>query len=107
MACDPDFDTFSMDSESISDSGLGLHEHTPSIRTGSNHDLSPMPPNPSNNVITAENEIQITMMKDRIEHLEKTRGKLTEALDAIITKVNQEKRSLVIHSDGSISMIFF
>ena len=87
LACDPDFDTYSMESESIGDSGLGLHEHTPSIRTASNHDLSPMPTNSSNNVMTAENEIQINVMKGRIEHLEKTREKLTEALDVIITKV--------------------
>ena len=76
-----------MDSESIGDSGLGLHDHTPSIRTGSTHDLSPVPQNASNNVQTAENEIQISLMKGRVEHLEKAREKLTEALETIISKV--------------------
>lgn len=87
LACDPDFDTFSMDSESIGDSGLGLHDHTPSIRTASTHDLSPMPRNAETNVIKAENEIQISVMKGRVEHLEKTREKLIEALNAIIGRV--------------------
>ena len=88
LACDPDFDTYSVDSESsIGDSGFGLHDHTASIRKASTHDLSPMPVNATNNVITAENEIQIGVMKGRVEHLEKSREKLTEALNTIISKV--------------------
>lgn len=86
-ASDPDFDNYSMDSESMGDSALGTHEHTPSIRTGSMHDLSQMPTPMGNHVATAENEIQISLMKGRVEHLEQTREKLTKAVETMITKV--------------------
>ncbi len=89
-ASDPDFDkfdTYSMDSESIGDSGLSLTEHIPSLRNGSLHDLSQMAGNAANNLTAAENEIQITLMKGRVEHLEQTREKLTTALATILTKV--------------------
>ncbi len=86
-ACDPDFDTYSMDSESIGDSGLGLSDHIPTMRNGSLHDLSQMAGNAVNNLAAAENEIQINLMKGRVEHLEQTREKLTKALETILTKV--------------------
>jgi adenosylmethionine-8-amino-7-oxononanoate aminotransferase len=76
-----------MDCESIGDSALGLREHTPSIRTGSMHDLSHMPTQMGNHVAAAESEIQISLMKGRVEHLEQTREKLTKALETMITKV--------------------
>jgi hypothetical protein len=84
-ACDPDFDTYSMDSESIGDSNIG--EHIPSIRNGSLHDLSQMAGNAVNNLTVTENEIQINLMKGRVEHLEQTREKLTKALETILGKV--------------------
>ncbi|CAF0794794.1 unnamed protein product [Rotaria sp. Silwood1] len=89
-ACDPDFDTYSMDSESIGDSGLGLNDHMSSIRNGSSHDLSQMAGNAVNNLTVTENEIQINLMKERVEHLEKTRGKLTKALENMLSKVDTE-----------------
>ena len=78
-----------MDSESMGDSTLGTHEHTPSIRTGSMHDLSQMPAQMGNHVAAAENEIQISLMKGRVEHLEQSREKLTKALETMITKVKR------------------
>jgi hypothetical protein len=59
-----------MDNESIGDSGLGLL-----------HD------NAANNVAAAENEIQINLMKGRVEHLEQTREKLIKALENVLSKV--------------------
>ncbi|CAF3987682.1 unnamed protein product [Adineta steineri] len=89
-ACDPDFDTYSMDSESIGDSGLSLSDHLPSARNGSIHDLSQMTGNAANNLAATENEIQINLMKGRIEHLEQTREKLSKALETILTQVDTE-----------------
>ncbi|CAF1000284.1 unnamed protein product [Rotaria sordida] len=89
-ACDPDFDTYSMDSESIGDSGLSLSDHLSSVRNGSLHDLSQMAGNAVNNLTVTENEIQINLMKERVEHLEKTREKLTKALENILSKVDTE-----------------
>jgi len=34
-----------------------------------------------------ENQIQLDLMKGRIEHLERTREKLTKALESLLTKV--------------------
>ncbi|CAF4351128.1 unnamed protein product [Rotaria socialis] len=87
-ACDPDFDTYSMDSESIGDSGLGLTDHMQSIRNGSLHDLSQMAGNAVNNLAVTENEIQINLMKGRVEHLEQTREKLSKALETVLSKVD-------------------
>ena len=81
-----------MDSEFMGDSASGTHEHTPSIRTGSMHDLSQMPAPMGNHVATAENEIQISLMKGRVEHLEQTREKLTKAVETMITKVKRTDR---------------
>jgi hypothetical protein len=89
-AADPDFDTYSMDSESIGDSGVGLNDHIRSIRNGSLHDLSQMAENAVNNLAATENEIQINLMKGRIEHLEQTREKLTKAFETVISKVKKE-----------------
>jgi TolA-binding protein len=90
-----------MDSESNGDSALGLHEHTPSIRTGSMQDLSQMPTQMGNHVAVAENEIQISLMKGRVEHLEQTREKLTKALETMITKVKRTD-----HRETSVSSRF-
>ncbi|CAF3991723.1 unnamed protein product [Rotaria magnacalcarata] len=87
-ACDPDFDTYSMDSESIGDSGVGLNDHMPSMRNGSLHDLSQMAGNAVNNLAVLENEIQINLMKGRVEHLEQTREKLSKALETVLSKVD-------------------
>ncbi len=76
-----------MDSESIGDSGFGLNDNGSSIRNGSIHDLSQMTGNAANNFTATENEIQINLMKGRVEHLEQTREKLTKALETILTKV--------------------
>jgi len=79
-----------MDSESIGDSGFGLNDNTPSIRNGSMHDLSKMAGDAVNNLTATENEIQINLMKGRVEHLEQTREKLTKALENILSKVDTE-----------------
>lgn len=92
-ACDPDFDTYSMDSESIGESGLGLNDHTPSVRNGSLHDLSQMAGHALQNLTATENEIQINLMKGRVEHLEQSREKLTKVLETMLTKVTSRDRS--------------
>ena len=81
-----------MDSESNGDSGFGLNEHTPSIRNGSMHDLSQMPTQMGNHVAAAENEIQISLMKGRVEHLEQAREKLTKAVETMVNKVKHTDR---------------
>ena len=86
-ACDPDFDTFSVDSESIGDSALGLSDPMSSVRNGSLHDLSEMAGNVMNNLTVTENEIQINLMKGRIEHLEQNREKLMKAIETTLSKV--------------------
>lgn len=86
-ACDPDFDTFSVDSELTGDSGLSLTDHAASIRNGSLHDLSQMAGNAVNNLTVTENEIQINLMKGRVEHLEQIREKLMKALENTLSKV--------------------
>jgi TolA-binding protein len=92
-----------MDSESIGESGLGLSEHTSSsIRNGSSHDLSQMTGNAANNLRTTENEIQINLMKGRVEHLEQTREKLTKALETILSQV----RDFIRENTKSISQHF-
>jgi len=88
-ACDPDFDTYSMDSESIGDSGLVLNDHIPSMRNGSLNDLSQTTGSAMNNVTATENEIQINIMKGRVEHLEQTRDKLTKALETVLSNVKE------------------
>jgi len=88
--CDPDFDTYSMDSESNGDSGLVLNDHIPSIRSGSFYDLSQTTGSTVNNITATENEIQINLMKGRVEHLEQTREKLTKALENVLSKVDTE-----------------
>src|SRR5690348_5678674 len=61
-ATDPDFDTYSVDSETIGESGIGLNDNvSSSMRTGSSHDLST-----ANNVAATENEVQINLMQGRI-----------------------------------------
>ncbi|CAF0779717.1 unnamed protein product [Adineta ricciae] len=101
-ACDPDFDTYSMDSESIGESGLGLNDHIPSIRNGSLHDLSQMATTTMNNLTATENEIQISLMKGRVEHLEQTREKLIKALETVLTKVDAETVNNLKHQYGDI-----
>ena len=86
-----------MDSESIGESGLGLSDHIPSIRNGSLHDLSQMATATMNNLTATENEIQINLMKGRVEHLEQTREKLTKALEAVLTKVKKKGKRIVEH----------
>ncbi len=86
-ACDPDFDTYSMDSESIGDSGF--NEHVPSKRTGSSQDVSRVP-GTSVDLQATENEIQLDLMKGRVEHLENTREKYTKALETVLTKVRKK-----------------
>lgn len=81
-----------MDSESIGDLGLGLNDHIPSIRNGSLHDLSQMAGNAVNNLAATENEIQINLMKGRVEHLEQTREKLSKALETVLSKVMNKKK---------------
>jgi hypothetical protein len=85
-SCDPDFDTYSMDSESIGDSGVPFSDNTSSIPGGSLHDFS----HAANNLQATENEIQIDLMKGRVEHLENIREKLTKALETVLTKVKKE-----------------
>ena len=89
-AIDPDFDTYSIDSESIGDSGFAFGEHMPSARHGSIHDLTHMSANGASHLIATENEIQINLMKGRVEHLEHVRDKLTQTLQAIISKVSRK-----------------
>lgn len=86
-ARDPDFDNYSMDGESIGDSGVGLNDFPSTIRNGSTHDLSTTQ---SQNFANAENEIQVTVLKGRLEQLEKTREKLTQAIDNIVSSVDNE-----------------
>jgi hypothetical protein len=75
-ACDPDFDTYSMDSESIEDfSDLSRHAE--------------------NNLQATENQIQIDLMKGRVEHLERTREKLTKALETALTKVRNQLMKII------------
>lgn len=89
-ACDPDFDTYSMDSESIGDSGFGINDNSSTIRSGSSHDLPQVVAGTTTNNLTAtENEIQINLMKGRVEHLEHTREKLTKALETVLAKVRE------------------
>lgn len=76
-----------MDSESIGDSGLS--DNISSIRAGSSNDLSQIPVSVTNNVVAAEHDIQINLMKGRVEHLEQTREKLIKALETIVTKVKK------------------
>lgn len=77
-----------MDSESIGDSGFGLAENSSTIRSGSSHELPQVTGgNANNNIAATENEIQINLMKGRVEHLEQTREKLTKALETVLAKV--------------------
>jgi hypothetical protein len=87
-ACDPDFDTFSMDRESIGDSGF--NDDVSSIRNDSLHDLSRIPGPARNSLQAAQDQIQNDLMKGRIEHLENTREKLTKALETVLAKVRKE-----------------
>jgi hypothetical protein len=88
-SCDPDFDTYSIDSESIGDSGF--NDNISSIRNGSSHDLSQIPGPAGNSSLQAtQDQIQNDLMKGRIEHLENTREKLMKALETVLTKVRKE-----------------
>lgn len=98
-AADPDFDTYSMDSESIGESGISVTEQiSMALRNGSSHDLSQASGHAMQNLAAAENEIQINLMKGRVEHLEQTREKLSKALENILTSVkrNSEKNLIRI-----------
>ncbi len=84
-ACDPDFDTYSMDSKSTEDSD-----------TDSVHDLPQMDEqHTKDNLQAAENQIQLDLMKERIEHLERTREKLTKALETLLTKVTNQTVKII------------
>lgn len=79
-----------MDSESIGDSGFGINDNSSTIRSGSSHDLPhAIAGATANHLTTAENEIQINLMKGRVEHLEHTREKLTKALETVLAKVRR------------------
>jgi len=89
-ATDPDFDTYSMDSETNGDTGLNLHDQLAALRSASTNDIPQIVGNTTNHLQATENEIQVNLLKGRLEHLEQTRDKLTRALETIITKVERE-----------------
>lgn len=77
-----------MDSESIGESGFGATDTSSTVRSGSTHELPQATGGTmNNNLVTTENEIQINLMKGRVEHLEQTREKLTKALETLLAKV--------------------
>lgn len=94
-ACDPDFDTYSIDDESTGDPDTVFNDNIPSIRADSLNDLSEMAEHAKNNLETTENEIQLDLMKGRIEHLEHTREKLTKALETVLAKVRNQSIKII------------
>jgi hypothetical protein len=76
-ACDPDFDTYSMDSEFTGDSDVAFNDNRSSI------DLSQMDEHVKNYLQATENQIQLDLMKGQIEHLEHTKEKVRNQLMTI------------------------
>ncbi|CAF1162558.1 unnamed protein product, partial [Didymodactylos carnosus] len=84
-ARDPDFDTWSLNSEA--DSGVS---DPSSIRIdGSLSDISHTISAPSS-VLSAENDVNIALLKGRIEHLEENNEKLNKVIESLIKNVDEE-----------------
>jgi hypothetical protein len=66
-------------------------------------DFSDLSRHAENNLQATENEIQLDLMKGRIEHLERTREKLTKALETALTKVRNQLMK-IINSEFGLSI---
>ncbi|CAF0761742.1 unnamed protein product [Didymodactylos carnosus] len=85
QARDPDFDTWSLSSEA--DSGVS---DPSSIRAdGSLSDISHTMNTPSS-VLSAEHDVNIGLLKGRIEYLEENKEKLNKLIDLLLTNVDEE-----------------
>jgi exonuclease VII small subunit len=58
-------------------------------------DFSDLSRHAENNLQATENQIQIDLMKGRVEHLERTREKLTKALETALTKVRNQLMKII------------